>query len=156
MWRVYAFENGVLMLRNISTPFLNALGCASDCRHFRRDFLADAKVSPEEKHDFWCPELFQHEVKNGIIFEPIGKNTPKLNTTAYMPFYIYICTHFVELKTGPIVSLLVLESGPFLGLISFSPAERRGIFKNEYNKNCPKSCVKNWSNFVAQHNWTSF
>ena len=25
MGRVYAFENGVLMLRNISAPFLNAL-----------------------------------------------------------------------------------------------------------------------------------
>ena len=35
------------------------------------------------------------------------------------------------------------------------PAERRGFKKINKNKR-PISSVKNWSNFVAQHTWTSF
>ena len=39
------------------------------------------------------------------------------------------------------------------------PAERRGFLKNMQTKKTTKntiSKVKNWSNYVAQHNWTIF
>ena len=68
-----------------------------------------------------------------------------------------------ELKTGPIFAFLVLKTGPsffvvlFL-LISFSLQKEENFSKRtKINKNKrPVSSVKNWSNFVAQHTWTSF
>ena len=45
---MYAFENGVLMLRNIGTPFLNALDVRRQSGHFRREFASEKKDSPGE------------------------------------------------------------------------------------------------------------
>ena len=87
--RVYAFRNGVLMLRNISTPFLNAL----DVRHRVVIFgqsLCQMKGFNMWKHDFW----FQ----NGSImrkerehFEPIKKT----NWTIYIYIYTHAFTYHV-------------------------------------------------------------
>ena len=75
--------------------------------------------------------------------------------------YIYIYVYAVELKAGPFfgvfsVKKLVHFFFVFENLVL--PAERRGFFKKEEKetKKGPISSVKNWSNFVAQHTWTSF
>ena len=51
----------------------------------------------------------------------------------------------------------------FWGFLFFKnlvlPAERRGFLKNTPKKNNKKNTifkVKKWSNYVAQHNWTTF
>ena len=71
--------------------------------------------------------------------------------------YVYA----VKLKTGPIVALLKLKTGPFFVFFYFAnlilPAERRGILKNKQKTTKTQFFkVKNLSNYVAQHAWTSF
>ena len=80
-----------------------------------------------------------------------------VNFTAYI-YSIYA----VKLKTGPIFALFKVKTGPFFCFFIFEnlilPAERRGCFEKQAknNKKNTISKVKNWSNYVAQHAWTSF
>ena len=88
-----------------------------------------------------------------------------LNGRMQNPAYIYI--YAVELKAGPIFAFSSVKSWSiflvlfvFLFLkISFSLQKEEDFSKNErrkINKKNNISSVKNWSNFVAQHTWTSF
>ena len=87
---------------------------------------------------------------------------PVNNFTAYMYIYIYA----VELKTGPIFAFSSVKNWSNCFVLVFFvfenlilPAERRGFFTKKKKKNKQKnniSSVRNWSNFVAQHTWTSF
>ena len=75
---------------------------------------------------------------------------------------IYICA--VELKTGPIFAFSSVKNWSkflfFLFLkISFSlqkEEDKKTKTKTNKRKKSNISSVKNWSNFVAQHAWTSF
>ena len=76
--------------------------------------------------------------------------------------YMYI---YIEVKTVQYLPFFVLKIGPsfcflfvFCFWISRSPCRKKRLFKNNANikQKWPNSCVKNWSNFVAQHTWTSF
>ena len=50
-------------------------------------------------------------------------------------------------------ALFVLKAGPFFVFEHLVlPAESKG----KQNTKNTKSCVKNWSNYVAQHTWTNF
>ena len=89
MARVYPFNNGVLMLRNISAPFLNALEdnprwtlrgcCPENCLPFtggRNGFC--------HFHSFHV-----HEKNRAFLNLLAKKSAPELNTTACVYIYIY-------------------------------------------------------------------
>ena len=72
-----------------------------------------------------------------------------------MYVHMYICA--VELKTGPIFAFSSVKNwSTFCFCKSHPPCRKKRIVqkKEENKKNI--SSVKNWSNFVAQHTWTSF
>ena len=76
------------------------------------------------------------------------------NLSLYVCVYIYA----VKLKTGPTLAFLKLKAGPsFCFCFVFEklvlPAKSR-LFEKRQQKLVFN--VKNWSNFVAQHTWTSF
>ena len=78
----------------------------------------------------------------------------------YVSIYIYVYIYAVQLKTGPILPFFMLKLVHFLVLIIENiilRAERREFLKNKQKqqKNTIFK-VKNWSNYVAQHAWTSF
>ena len=82
-----------------------------------------------------------------------NKLGPDNNSTVYI--------YAVKLKTGPMFALFKLKTGPFLFVFVFFifenlilPAERKRIFEKPAKNTISK--VKNWSNYVAQHTWTSF
>ena len=82
-----------------------------------------------------------------------GKEQKNIN------IYIYA----VELKTGPIFAFSSVKNWSIFLFVFENlilPAERRGFFKKQKKKKKQKkdniSSIKNWSNFVAQHTWTSF
>ena len=77
--------------------------------------------------------------------------------------YMYIYIYAVELKLVQDLPFSVLKTGPILCFFFVFenlvlPAERRGCFENKAKKTNfdPVLVLKNWSNFVAQHTWTSF
>ena len=76
---------------------------------------------------------------------------------AYIHIYIYICC---RVKTGPIFAFSSVKNRSkfffvFENLVL--PAEEDFSTKKKKKQNKrPISSVKNWSNFVAQHTWTSF
>ena len=80
--------------------------------------------------------------------------------------YVYIYIYAVELKTGPIFAFSSVKNWSiffvffvFLFLkISFSLQKEEDFSKKEEKETKKNniSSVKNWSNFVAQHTWTSF
>ena len=82
---------------------------------------------------------------------------------------IYIYTHantllyiYIKLKIGPMFALFEVNNWSnfcfFIYEILILPAERRGFLKKKTSKNNKNTRfeVKNWSNYVAQHAWTSF
>ena len=75
--------------------------------------------------------------------------------------YIYA----VKLKTGPIFALFKVKNwSNFFVFLDFyfqkshSPCRKKRIFEKQAKKTTKNtiSKVKNWSNYVAQHTWTSF
>ena len=85
---------------------------------------------------------------------------------------VCVCVYAVELKAGPIFAFSSVKNWSnffvflffcffvFLFLkISFSLQKEEDFSKKKKKKKPTKnniSSVKNWSNFVAQHTWTSF
>ena len=90
-----------------------------------------------------------------------SKIGPAPNFTACICVCIYICckvkkwSNFgpFKVKSGPMFFLFFL----FLFLkISFSLQKEEDFWKTSKNKKEQISKVKKWSNYVAQHNWTTF
>ena len=105
MGRVHAFNNGVLMLCNISAPFFERIGYASKSRHFRTHFLLTAYLSPRE-NVFWVSKWFHVEAKRSIL-EPIGENAPKWNTMIDRYIYIYLSLTFFSLYTYEYIHIYI-------------------------------------------------
>ena len=85
---------------------------------------------------------------------------------SYWPYNIYIYHNALKLKSGPIFALFKVKKwSNFLYIFWFlffnnlvPPAQRRGFLKNKPKNNKKNTIVKvnKWSNYVAQHNWTTF
>ena len=75
----------------------------------------------------------------------------------YICMHIYIYIYAVELKLVQLFAFYVLKLVQVVFLFVFEnlvlPAEKRRIFIKNKSTNL---CVKNWSNYVAQHAWTDF
>ena len=67
--------------------------------------------------------------------------------------YIYIYIFAVELKAGPRFALLCVKIDPSFWFLKISLSLQK---EEDFSKNKTNSSVKNWSNYVAQHTWTSF
>ena len=96
MGRVYAFDNGVLMLRNISAPFLNALDVRPRVDVFGLMFWRLPTCHQGKKH--FCNSISFHvQNKTAHSWTHGEKSAPKLNTTAciYIYIYIYILLYYI-------------------------------------------------------------
>ena len=104
---LYAFDNGEPMLRNISTPLLNALDDKQQGRHFQREFVLERLVSPGEKHNFWVSKWLHQEAKKGAFLNRWKeKCTPEIeHNSVYI--YIYIIYIYIWLYIYIYISIYV-------------------------------------------------
>ena len=150
------------MLRNIIGPIFDSRRWSifSFCVPFLKDLIL-----PAERKTF-------SKIKKENLDQFLTKKRHRLDQFLTLSLSIYkknIYIHAVELNTGPRFALssvknwskfLVFDVFLFLK-ISFSLQKEEDVWKNKNEKKkkntqWPNSCVKNWSNYVAQHAWTNF
>ena len=161
-------NNPCTMWTSKNPIFIRATPCqrgfASKCpmHKFRCVFLQNKALGPGGNLCFLAfllPHIFSEMpifiVRKGAVPEPAFRWTPNRpvfeeTRSPWQPSGIYIYLYI--LKIGPFFCFFLFLK------ISFSLQKEEDFWKTSKNNNKKNtiSKVKNWSNYVAQHTWTSF